>query len=152
MTKLSDLGLFLLVIGTLIVIFSFILSSMLSPVIFFYTLISGWTLFFLSIPLGLLTKNEYYVIKLKSGFPLNLDSLIVVICVLSLSIGSLVFVDILSYIYTGNFTYFSVAWCVFIFGGTFVLYYLKKRKSVQLTSLEKKIQDLETKITDLENK
>ncbi|MEJ2252278.1 MAG: hypothetical protein P8Y70_16745 [Candidatus Lokiarchaeota archaeon] len=129
MTKLSDLGLFLLVIGTLIVIFSFFLFSILSPVIYFYTLISGFTSILLSIILGLITKNDYRVIKLKSSFALKLDHFVALICALSLSISFLVFFDILNYIYTGNFTYYTVIWGAFIFAGAYFLYIIKKRKS-----------------------
>ncbi|MEJ2250287.1 MAG: hypothetical protein P8Y70_15055 [Candidatus Lokiarchaeota archaeon] len=126
MTKLSDTALGLLIIGTIIVILSFFIVSIILPIVFVYLQISGWIFFAISIVLGLITRNEYHVIKLKSGFPLKLDHLIILICGSGIFFSSMLFFDILNYIYIGHFTFFSVAWLVIVFGGTLIVYYLRQ--------------------------
>jgi len=128
MLKLSNIGLLFLIIGTLLIEFSIFLSIIILPGFFLLIQISGWVFFGLALIFILLTKGEYHIIKLKSGFLLKLDHLIILVCALLLSISFLVFVDINNYIYTGNFTYFTIVWSIVLFGGTTSSYFLKTKK------------------------
>lgn len=128
MSKLSNIGLLFLIIGTLLILFSIFLSIIILPGFFLLIQISGWVFFGLALIFILLTKGEYHIIKLKSGFPLKLDHLIILVCAMLLAISFLVIVDIKNYIYTGNFTYFSIWWSTLIFGGAIIRHFLKTKK------------------------
>jgi len=128
MSKLSNVGLLFLIIGTLLIVFSIFFSIIILPGFFLSIQISGWVFIGLGNIFLLLTKGEYHIIKFKSGFVLKLDHLIILVCAMLISISFLIFVDIRSYIYTGNFTYFTIVWAIFLFGGTIILYFLKTKK------------------------
>lgn len=128
MSKLSNVGLLFLIIGTLLIVFSIFLSIIILPGFFLSIQISGWVFIGLGTIFLLLTKGEYHIIKFKSGFVLKLDHLIILVCAMLISISFLIFVDISSYIYTGNFTYFTIVWVVYLSGGTIILYFLKTKK------------------------
>ena len=128
MSKLSNIGLLFLIIGTLFILFSIFLSIIILPGFFLLIQISGWVFIGFALIFILLTKGEYHIIKLKSGFLLKLDHLIILVCAMLLSISILVFVDIKNYIYTGNFTYFTILWSTLIFGGAIIRHFLKSKK------------------------
>ncbi|MFO7798018.1 MAG: hypothetical protein R6W84_17900 [Promethearchaeia archaeon] len=128
MSKLLDISLVILIIGTLMEILSLFLFSLISPVVFTYTLISGLVLIFISIILGFITRNEYHTIKLKSGFPLKLDHLIIFICALVFLFSFTVFADILHVRYSGTSPYYTLSWVIIMICGTIVVYYLRKRQ------------------------
>jgi len=128
MSKLSNVGLLFFIIGTSLIVFSIFLSIIILPGFFLSIQISGWVFIVLATIFLLLWKGEYNIIKFKSGFVLKLDHLIMLVCAMLLSISFLIFVDINNYIYTGNFTYFTIVWAVFLFGGTIILYFLRIKK------------------------
>ncbi len=128
MSKFSNIGLIFLIIGTLLIVFSIFLSIIILPGFFLLIQISGCVLISLAGIFILLRKDEYHIIKFKSGFLLKLDHLIIFVCAMLLSISFLVFVDINNYIYTGNFTYFTIVWPIVLFGGTIILHFLKTKK------------------------
>lgn len=129
MSKLSDIGLLLLMIGTFLNVFSFISSFNISPNLFLYLQIFGWIFIAIALIFIFITKEEYHVIILKNNFPLKLDHLIIFICAMAILISFLILVDINSFRYTGKFTYFTIVWLVAIFGGAFILYFVRKQKS-----------------------
>jgi len=122
MSKLSDTGLILLIIGTFLIVLSLILSIFeISPNLFFIIQINGWILFCIALIFMIITKDVYHIIKLKNNFPLKLEHLIIFICVMTIAITGLLLVDINSYKYTGKFTYFTIVWLVVVFGGAFII-------------------------------
>ena len=129
MSKLSDTGLILQIIGTFFIVLSLILSIFIaSPNLFFVIQISGWILFCIALILLIITKDVYHIIKLKNNFPLKLEHLIIFICANTIMIAFFLFVDINIYKYTGKFTYLTIWWFTVLFGGVFVSYYLKNKK------------------------
>lgn len=122
MSKLSDTGLILLIIGTFLIVLSLILSIFeISPNLFVIILINGLILFCIASIFMIITKDVYHIIKLKNKFPLKLDHLIIFICAMTIAITGLLLVDINSYKYTGKFTYFTIVWLVVVFGGAFII-------------------------------
>jgi hypothetical protein len=82
MSKLSDTGLILLIIGTFLIVLSLILSIFIaSPNLFLIIQINGWILFCIAL---------IFIIKTKET--------------------GLLLVDINSYKYTGKFTYFTIVY------------------------------------------
>jgi len=128
MPKLSDTGLVILIFATIVIIISFFFFSILVPWVFIFLQIFGWILFVLSLIIGIITRHQYHVIHLKSGFPLKLDHLFFLICALTLSISLLCFVDILNFVYAGKLTLFALTWAISVIGIAFTLYILKKQK------------------------
>ena len=130
MSKLSDTGLILLIIGTFLIVLSLILSIFeISPNLFLVIQINGWILFCIASIFMIITKDVYHIIKLKNNFPLKLDHLIIIICAMTTMITGLLLVDINSYKYTGKFTYFTIQWLsIVLFGGIITSYYLKNKK------------------------
>jgi len=138
MSKLSDTGLILLIIGTFLIVLSLILSIFeISPNLFVIIQINGWILLCIASIFIIITKDVYHIIKLKNNFPLKLDHLITFICAMTIMITFLLFVDINSYKYTGinsykytgKFTYFTIQWSsIVLFGGIITSYYLKNKK------------------------
>ena len=111
MSKLSDTGLILLIIGTFLIVLSLILSIFeISPNLFVIILINGLILFCIASIFMIITKDVYHIIKLKNNFPLKLDHLIIFICAMTIMITGLLLVDINSYKYTGKFTYFTIVY------------------------------------------
>lgn len=122
MSKLSDTGLILLIIGTFLIVLSLILSIFIaSPNLFLIIQINGWIFFCIALIFIIKTKDVYHIIKLKNNFPLKLDHLIIFICAMTITITLLLLVDINSYTYTGKFTYFTIVWLVVVFGGAFII-------------------------------
>jgi len=116
MSKLSNTGLILLIIGTFLIVLSLFLSIFeISPNLFFIIQINGWILFCIALMFIIITKDVYHIIKLKNNFPLKLDHLIIFICAMIIMITFLLFVDINSYKHTGKFTYFTVVYPLYIF-------------------------------------
>ena len=116
MSKLSNTGLILLIIGTFLIVLSLFLSIFeISPNLFFIIQINGWILFCIALMFIIITKDVYHIIKLKNNFPLKLDHLIIFICAMIIMITFLLFVDINSYKYTGKFTFFTVVYPLYIF-------------------------------------
>ena len=134
MSKLSDISLLVLIIGTLAVISSFFLFTILTPAVFLYTLISGLSLCFLSLVGGLLTKNEYRVISLKSGFPLKFDHLIIMICALAFLFSFTLFMDILHVRFTGTFPPYTLSWVIILISATIFVYYFRKKPKFSVSS------------------
>ncbi|MEJ2296373.1 MAG: hypothetical protein P8Y23_16610 [Candidatus Lokiarchaeota archaeon] len=128
MSKLSDGGLIVLIIATGMITFSLILYQIILPLTFIYIQIIGWSLVILSIIIGIVIKGEYHTIKLKTGFELKINHIIILICALFLSISLFSFIDILNFTYTGKFTYFALIWTIVVLGIALGLYLLKKRK------------------------
>ena len=130
MSKLSDTGLILLIIGTFLIVLSLILSIFIaSPNLFLVIQINGWILVCIASIFMIITKDVYHIIKLKNNFPLKLDHLIIIICAMTTMITVLLLVDINSYKYTGKFTYFTIQWLsIVLFGGIITSYYLKNKK------------------------
>ena len=130
MSKLSDTGLILLIIGTFLIVSSLILSIfIISPNLFFIIQINGWIIFCIASILLIKTKDVYHIIKLKNNFPLKLDHLIIFICAMTIAITALLLVDLNSYKYTGKFTYFTIQLSsIVLFGGIITSYYLKNKK------------------------
>jgi len=130
MSKLSDIGLILLIIGTFLIELSLILLLFeISPNLFLIIQINGWILFCIALILLIITKDVYHIIKLKNNFPLKLDHLIIFICAMIIAITGLLLVDINSYKYTGKFTYLTIQWSsIVLFGGIITSYYLKNKK------------------------
>ena len=115
MSKLSDTGLILLIIGTFLIVLSMILLLFeISPNLFLIIQINGWILFCIASIFMIITKDVYHIIKLKNNFPLKLDHLIIFICAMTILITGLLLVDINSYKYTGKFTYFTIVYPLFI--------------------------------------
>ncbi len=132
MSKLSDIGLILPIIGTFFIVLSLILSIFIaSPNLFFIIQISGWNLFCIALILLIKTKDVYHIIKLKNNFPLKLEHLIIFICANTIIITFFLFVDINIYKYTGKFTYLTIWWFIVFFGGVFISYYLKKNPQLK---------------------
>lgn len=95
MSKLSNTGLILLIIGTFLIVLSLFLSIFeISPNLFFIIQINGWILFCIALMFIIITKDVYHIIKLKNNFPLKLDHLIIFICAMIIMITFLLFVDI----------------------------------------------------------
>ena len=116
MSKLSNTGLILLIIGTFLIVLSLFLSIFeISPNLFFIIQINGWILFCIALIFMVITKDVYHIIKLKNNFPLKLDHLIIFICAMIIMITFLLFVEINSYKYTGKFTFFTVVYPLYIF-------------------------------------
>ncbi|GAH70703.1 unnamed protein product, partial [marine sediment metagenome] len=88
MSKLSDTGLILLIIGTFLIVLSLILLSIfeISPNLFVIIQINGWILFCIALIFIIITKDVYHIIKLKNNFPLKLDHLIIFICAMTITI------------------------------------------------------------------
>ena len=130
MSKLSDTGLILLIIGTFLIELSLILLLFeISPNLFLVIQINGWILVCIASIFIVITKDVYHIIKLKNNFPLKLDHLIIFICAMTIAITVLLLVDINSYKYTGKFTYFTIQWSsIVLFGGIITSYYLKNKK------------------------
>jgi len=130
MSKLSNTGLILLIIGTFLIVLSLILSIFeISPNLFLIIQINGWILFCIASIFMIITKDVYHIIKLKNNFPLKLDHLIVFICAMTITITLLLLVYINSYKYTGKFTYFTIQWLsIVLFGGIITSCYLKNKK------------------------
>ncbi len=114
MSKLSDTGLILTIIGTFLFVLPVILFYEISPILFFNILISGLILIFIASIIIIITKDEYHTLKLKNGFPLKLDHLIIFICAMTIAETSFLFVDINSYKYTGKFTYLTIVFPLII--------------------------------------
>ncbi|TKJ21653.1 MAG: hypothetical protein CEE42_13660 [Promethearchaeota archaeon Loki_b31] len=115
MSKLSDTGLILLIIGTFLIVLSMILNLFeISPNLFLIIQINGWILFCIASIFMIITKDVYHIIKLKNNFPLKLDHLIIFICAMTIMITGLLLVDINSYKYTGKFTYFTIVYPLYI--------------------------------------
>jgi hypothetical protein len=118
MSKLSDTGLVLLIIGTFLIVSSLILSIFeISPNLFLIIQINGWILVCIASIFMIITKDVYHIIKLKNNFPLKLDHLIIFICAMTIMIAFFLFVDINSYKYTGKFTYYTIVYplCIIVF-------------------------------------
>jgi hypothetical protein len=129
MSKLSDTGLILLIIGTFLIVFSMILLFEITPNLFLIIQINGWILVCIASIFIIITKDVYHIIKLKNNFPLKLDHLIIFICAMTIAITFLLLVDINSFKYTGKFTYFTIQWLsIVLFGGIITSYYLKNKK------------------------
>ena len=130
MSKLSDTGLILLIIGTFLIELSLILLLFeISPNLFLVIQINGWILVCIASIFIVITKDVYHIIKLKNNFPLKLDHLIIIICAMTTTITVFLLVDINSYKYTGKFTYFTIQWSsIVLFGGIITSYYLKNKK------------------------
>ncbi len=127
MSKLSDTGLILLIIGTFLIVLSLIITIFeISPNLFFIIQINGWILFCIALIFIIITKDVYHIIKLKNNFPLKLDHLIIFICANTLMITFLLFVDYNSHKYTGIFTYFSLFYIFIIVSLAIFFIFLKK--------------------------
>ena len=140
MSKLSDTGLILLIIGTFLIVLSLILSIFIaSPNLFFIIQINGWILFCIALIFIIITKDVYHIIKLKNNFPLKLDHLIIFICAMTIMITFFLFVDINSYKYTGKFTYFTIVYpiCLSFFAILIKRFNILKSK----TSIKKSSRD-----------
>ena len=140
MSKLSDTGLILLIIGTFLIVLSLILSIFeISPNLFFIIQINGWILFCIALIFMIITKDVYHIIKLKNNFPLKLDHLIIFICAMTIMITFFLFVDINSYKYTGKFTYFTIVYpiCLSFFAILIKRFNILKSK----TSIKKSSRD-----------
>lgn len=116
MSKSSDIGLIILIIGTFLIVFSLIFSLFRPPLIHFFSIqITGWIFLGIAFIFLIITKDEYHTLKLKNGFPLKLDHLIIFICAMLIVITFLIFIDINAYIYTGKSSLFSIYFLSFFF-------------------------------------
>lgn len=130
MSKLSDIGLLLFIIGTFLSVFSIISSFNVSLILFLYLqIISGIFIAIASIFI-IITKEEYHIIKLKNDFPLKLDHLIIFACAMSILISFSIAFDINSYKYTGKVTttYFAILFLLFMFVFAILKRHFKKQK------------------------
>jgi len=128
MSKLSDSGLIILVISTIVIIVSIFILQIIPTYTFILIQIIGWLLFIIGLIIGAITKDDYHVIILKTGFPLKLDHLVILSCALALSTSSLILLDILNFIYTGELTFFALIWITLILVLTLILYLLIRQK------------------------
>ncbi len=108
MSKLSDTGLILYIIGTFLMVLPVILFYEISPILFVIILINGLILICIASIIGIITKDEYHTLTLKNGFPLKLDHLIIFICAMTIMMTFCLSADINIYKYTGKFTYFTI--------------------------------------------
>jgi hypothetical protein len=130
MSKLSDTGLILLIIGTFLIELSLILLLFeISLNLFLIILINGLILYFIALIFMIITKDVYHIIKLKNNFPLKIDHLIVFICAMTITITGLLLVDINSYKYTGKFTYFTIVYPLYIMFFAILIKHFKKQKT-----------------------
>lgn len=132
MSKFSDMGLLNLIIGTILIVLSLIFT-LFTPfsILIFIIQIIGWILFCIALTILIITKDEYRVLKLKKGFPLKLDSLIIFICAMLIAITSLIVVDINVNRYTGNISFLSILYlsCFLLISMPTILLAKRKKKS-----------------------
>ncbi len=109
MSKLSDISLIFLIIGTILIVFTLILSLFID-LLFFSFLVSqgiGWIFYSIALILLIITKNKYHIIKVKNNF-LKLDHIIIFFCTMSIMITFLIVIDINIYIYTGKGAFITI--------------------------------------------
>jgi hypothetical protein len=107
MSNLSDTGLILCIAGTTISVASFLLSITMFPLILNLQIAGGIILAIAFIILGI-TRNEFRTVKMKNGFPLKIDHLIIFACAMSIWISFFFSIDINHYLFTGELSCFTI--------------------------------------------
>lgn len=113
MSRLSDTGLILCTVGTAMSVASFLISIIISPFMLYIQVISGIVFVIALIILGI-TRNEYRIIKTKSGFSLKIDHLIMFICAMSVTLSFCLWIDINHYTFTGEISYFTIVPIIYL--------------------------------------
>jgi len=124
----SDIGLFLCVIGSVLIILILWIPYFIdiTPVIHISIIILGLALLFSSFIFMVFTKDRYHIVTLNNGFPLKLDHLIVFICVIAISLSFIINIQITILIYD-----FTISWSVLLFYSAFLgglIFFLIRRK------------------------
>jgi hypothetical protein len=114
MSNLSDTGLMLCIAGTTLVVVSFLFSVIASP-LFLNLQIVGGIVLVIAITILARTRNEYRTVKMKSGFPLKIDHLIIFICAMSIWTSFYFMIDIGHFMFTGEISYFTIFPVAFLF-------------------------------------
>jgi hypothetical protein len=107
MSNLSDTGLMLCIAGTTLVVVSFLFSVIASPLFLNLQIVGGIVLIIALVILGI-TRNEYRTVKMKNGFPLKIDHLIIFICAMSIWTSFYFMIDIGHFMFTGEISYFTI--------------------------------------------
>ena len=131
-------------IGTFLVIFAFLLSTIHAPnlfiILFISIIIIGFILYFAGMILEIKTRKESRMIILKNTLTLNLSALIIFICIMLLPLSTVIFVDINTLKYTGKFGYYTfgfIIWLFFVVSlGMIHRKYFQKRISDTRSTLE----------------
>ena len=128
-------------IGTFLVTFAFLWSTISAPIyapdlsiiLFISSIIFGLILYLTGMMLEIKTRKQFRTIILKNRFTLNLDGLIIFICIMLLPMSVVIFTDINNLKYTGkfsNFTFVFMIWLLFVvFSGISYRKYFQKRIS-----------------------